>query len=111
MEPLKKKSDTELLGMEKIGVHTAAEMIRRGIAKRCAKGEADWIVRRSGVYSSYGIKAMVGISGRWMQYADAEPYTGETGNLTHEDSIVQANHDGGPGVVVAPDGTRIYWED
>jgi hypothetical protein len=47
----------------------------------------------------------------WMKYDDAEEYTGDVGELTPQDSIEAARSDGGAGVVVAPDGTRIYWQD
>ena len=56
MKPLKQQTNAELLSKKNIGVHTAAEMIRRGIAERCDKKDADWIVIRTGIYSSYGIK-------------------------------------------------------
>lgn len=46
----------------------------------------------------------------WMTYDENKRYTGDIGDLRPQDSIETAKHDGGAGVVVAPDGTRIYWE-
>ena len=51
------------------------------------------------------------IAGRWMEYDTAEPFDGDIGDLKPADSIDAAEHDGGAGVVIAPDDTRIYWED
>jgi hypothetical protein len=47
----------------------------------------------------------------WKVYATGETYTGQLGGLRRADSVTAATHDGGAGVVVAPDGTRIYWQD
>ena len=49
--------------------------------------------------------------GRWMEGVTGEPYEGDVGDLSPQDSIDAAEHDGGAGVVIAPDDTRIYWED
>ena len=50
-------------------------------------------------------------TGRWMDYDLAQPFDGDIGDLEPFDSIDAAPHDGGAGVVIAPDDTRIYWED
>ena len=47
----------------------------------------------------------------WTVYSTGETYTGSLGGLRRADSIRAAKSDGGAGVVVAPDGTRVFWAD
>ena len=56
MKTLKQMTNRELTQAPHVGVHTAKEMIRRGLAVRCALGESDWIVPRAGLRQPYGIK-------------------------------------------------------
>lgn len=55
---LRDMSDEELLQLadgRALGVHQGNELIRRGILERCARKDEDYFVRRTGIYSSYGL--------------------------------------------------------